>query len=163
MPIDSAKEITLINDTNPQPSNTFQEIMGTGAACYRLDEYPYYNRQNPNDTCTYVKVIDVNSNTVYNQNTASALSDDSIECVTDKLNPASSFKNFIANTNKIQYYTSGRYIYFNKAITEKQKIEINYPSFGSQIRVKAILRRNTKHDNWLTPILNSYKLEFTTL
>ena len=163
MPIDSAKEITLINDTNPQPSNTFQEIMGTGAACYRLDEYPYYNRQKPDDTCTYVKVIDVNSNTVYNQNTASALSDDSIECVTDKLNPASSFKNFIANTNKIQYYTSGRYIYFNKAITEKQKIEINYPSFGSQIRVKAILRRNTKHDNWLTPILNSYKLEFTTL
>ena len=162
-PMDSSKEITLINDANPKPSNTFQEIMGTGAACYRLDEYPYYDRKNPDDTCTYVKVIDVPTNLVYNQNTASALADDSIECVTDKLNPTSSFKNFVANTNKIQYYTSGRYIYFNKPITNTQKIEINYPSFGSQIRVKAILRRNTKHDNWLTPILNSYKLEFTTL
>ena len=163
MPMDSAKEITLINETNPQPSNTFQEIMGTGSACYRLDEYPYFNRQNPDDTMTYVKIIDVDSNGVYNQNTASALADDSIECVTDKLNPASSFKNFIANTNKIQYYTNGRYIYFNKAISPKQKIEISYPSFGSQIRLKAIIRRNTKHDNWLTPMLNNYKLEFTTL
>lgn len=162
-PMDSSKEITLINDTNPQPSNTFQEIMGTGAACYKLDEYPYYNRKNPNDTCTYVKIVDVPTNRVFNQNTASSLADDSVECVTDKLNPASSFKNFIANTNKIQYYTNGRFIYFNKPITNTQKIEINYPSFGSQIRLKAILRRNTKHDNWLTPVLNSYKLEFTTL
>ena len=102
-------------------------------------------------------------NLVLNQNTASKYADDSIECVTDKLNPASSFKNFVANTNKIQYYTNGRYLYFDKPIAPTQKIEISYPSFGSQIRLKAILRRNTKHDNWLTPILNSYKLEFTTL
>ena len=163
MPLDSSKEITLINDVNPQPSNTFQEIMGTGAACYRLDEFPYYDRKNPQDTMTYVKIIDIDTNFVYNQNTSSSLADDSVLCVTDKLNPASSFKNFIANTNKIQYYTSGRYLYFNHPITSKQKIEINYPSFGSQIRLKAILRRNTKHDNWLTPVLNNYKLEFTTL
>jgi hypothetical protein len=163
MPMDVSKEITLINETNPKPNTTFQEIMGTGAACYRLDEHPYYDRNRPSDTMTYVKVIDITTNHVYNQNTASALSDDSIECVTNKFNTADSFKNFIANTNKIQYYTNGRYIYFNKPITAKQKIEISYPSFGSQIRVKAILRRNTKHDNWLTPILNSYRLEFTTL
>lgn len=163
MPLDASKEITLINDENPQPSNTFQEIIGTGSACYCLDECPYYNRQHPDDTMTYVKIIDVETNLVLNQNTASKYADDSIECVTDKLNPASSFKNFVANTNKIQYYTNGRYLYFNKPIAPTQKIEISYPSFGSQIRLKAILRRNTKHDNWLTPILNSYKLEFTTL
>lgn len=72
-------------------------------------------------------------------------------------------KNFIANTNKIQYYTNGRYIYFNRPITANQKIEINYPSFDCKVRVKAILRRNTKKDLWITPVLKSYKLEFTTI
>lgn len=162
-PTDSAKEITLINEANPKPSNTFQEIMGNNSACYRLDEYPYYSRIHPDDTMSYVKVIDIDTNHILNQNTASALSDDSIECVTNKRDTVNSFMGFIANTNKLQYYTSGRYLYFNKNITDKQKIEISYPSFSSQIRVKIILRRNTKHDNWLTPILNSYKLEFTTI
>ena len=162
-PLDSAKEVSYIDSANPKPSNTFQEIMGNGTACYRLDEFPYYNRTNPDETMTYVKVIDIETNYVYNQNTASSFADNSIECVTDKINPQNSFKNFVANTNKIQYYTNGRYLYFNKPITGKQKIEINYPSFGSQIRVKAILRRNTRHDDWLTPILNSYKIEFTTI
>lgn len=162
-PMDISKEITLINENNPTPSNTFQEIMGTGSACYELEEYPYYNRINPSDTMTYVKVIDINTNQVYNQNELNTLSDYSIECVTDKRNTCDSFKNFIANTNKLQYYTNGRYLYFNKPISSKQKIEISYPSFGSQIRLKAILRRNTKHDNWLTPMLNGYKLEFTTI
>ena len=162
-PTDSSKEIGIIDENDPKPSTTFQEIMGTGAACYRLDEFPYYSYKDPDSTMTYVKVIDVDTNFVFNQNTASALADDSIECVTDKKNPAGSFKNFVANTGKIQYYTNGRYLYFNRPITKNQKIEISYPSFGSQIRVKAILRRNTKHDNWLSPILNSYKIEFTTI
>ena len=163
MPMDSSKEVTLINETNPQPSTTFQEIMGTGAACYRLDEFPYYNRINPDDTITYVKVIDTKTGKSYTQNTSNNYLNGTIECVTNKLKPSDSFKNFIANSNKIQYYTNGRFIYFNKPITKDQKIEISYPSFGSQIRLKAILRRNTKHDQWLTPILNDYKLEFTTL
>ena len=161
-PTDDSKEINLINDANPKPSNTFQEIMGNGSACYRLDEYPYYNRQHPDDTMTYVKIIG-NDNNVMNQRTALTVSDNNIECVTDKFNTGDSFKNFIANTNKIQYYTNGRYLYFNKPIPPTQKIEISYPSFGSSIRLKAILRRNTKHDNWLSPVLNNYKLEFTTL
>ena len=162
-PIEAAKEVGFIDSLNPKPSNTFQEIMGTGAACYRLDEFPYYDRINPEETMSYVKVIDVDTNFVYNQGAGDGYSFDSIECVTDKKNTENSFKNFVANTNKIQYYTNGRYLYFNKPITEKQKIEINYPSFGSKIRVKAILRRNTKHDEWLSPILNSYKVEFTSI
>lgn len=162
MPTDESKEITLINDVDPKPSNTFQEIMGNDSACYKLDEYPYYSRKSPDDTMTYVKIIDIETNNIISQDVFSA-DDSSVECVTDKYNTRDSFKNFVANTNKIQYYTSGRYLYFNKPITSKQKIEINYPSFGSSIRLKAILRRNTKHDNWLSPVLNNYKLEFTTL
>ena len=40
---------------------------------------------------------------------------------------------------------------------------INYPSFDCKVRVKAILRRNSKRDGWITPVLNKYKLEFTTI
>lgn len=162
-PTQSSKEITLINEEEPQPSNTFQEIMGTGAACYRLDDFPYYNRKNPEDTMTYVKIIDIESNFIYEQSSIADELEYGIECVTDKNNPASSFKNFVANTNKIQYYTNGRYLYFNQPINNKQKIEINYPSFGSRIRLKAILRRNTKRNQWLSPTLKNYRLEFTTL
>lgn len=163
MPIDTAKEVSIINDDNPEPSNTFQEIMGNGSACYELDDFPFYDKINTDKTNSYVKVIDIDTNQVYNQANINTMSETSIECVTDKINPSNSFKNFIKNSNRLQYYTSGKYLYFNRPITTKQKIEINYPSFGSEIRVKIIMRRNTKHDNWLTPILNSYKVEFTTL
>ena len=89
--------------------------------------------------------------------------DSLIQCVTDKQNPANSFKNFVANTNKIQYYTNGKYLYFNQPIAATTKIEINYPCFESTIRLKAILRRNTKLESWITPVLNKYKLMFTTI
>ena len=63
----------------------------------------------------------------------------------------------------IQYYTNGRYLYFNQPITSNQKIEISYPSYNCKIRVKIILRRNSKKDLWITPVLKKYKLEFTTI
>jgi hypothetical protein len=159
-PIDSSKELSLVTDEEPIPNNSFEEIVGNGTGCYKLDNFPYYSRSNPQLTSSYLKIIDIESGKVLNQtNQESSL----IQCVTNKENPADSYKNFIANTNKIQYYTNGRYLYFNQPISSKQKIEINYPSFDSKIRVKAILRRNTKLDNWLTPVLNKYKLEFTTI
>jgi hypothetical protein len=133
--------------------------MGNGTACYRLSEYPYYLRNNPTATNSYCKVIDTETNNVYNQGKA----DIDVECVTNKYDTGDSYKKFIANTNKIQYYTNGRYVYFNQPIAKGQTIEISYPSFASRIRLKAILRRNTKEDSWVTPILNSYRLEFTTL
>ena len=158
-PIDAEKNIALVDSDNPIPSNTYEEIMGNGTACYRLSEYPYYLRNNPTATNSYCKVIDTETNNVYNQGKA----DIDVECVTNKYDTSDSYKKFIANTNKIQYYTNGRYVYFNQPIAKGQKIEISYPSFASRIRLKAILRRNTKEDSWVTPILNSYRLEFTTL
>ena len=129
-------------------------------ACYELESFPFYSRTDPDLTTSYVKIIDIDTNKVLNQTNQE---NSPIQCVTNKENPSESYKNFIANTNKIQYYTNGRYIYFNRPITPNQKIEINYPSFDCKVRLKAILRRNTKKDLWITPVLKSYKLEFTTI
>lgn len=159
-PTDSSKELTLLDSDNPIPNNSYEEIMGNGTGCYELENFPYYNRLAPDLTPTYVKIIDVNTGKVLNQTNQE---DSPIECVTDKQNPGESYKNFVANTSKIQYYTNGRYIYFNQPISAYQKVEINYPSFDSKVRVKVILRRNTKRDSWITPVLKNYKLEFTTI
>lgn len=159
-PTDSSKELNLISEEDPIPSNTYEEIMGDGTGSYQLQSYPYYSRTQPGLTSSYVKIIDITTNKVLHQ---SNTPDSPIQCVTNKENPAESYKNFIANTNKIQYYTNGRYIYFNQPISKTQKIEVNYPSFDCKIRLKAILRRNTKRDSWITPVLKKYKLEFTTI
>ena len=159
-PVDYSKELCLIDDDNPIPSNSYEEIMGDGTGCYELQSFPYYSRTNPELTSSYVKIIDIETNKVMNQTN---LPDSPIQCVTNKESPSESYKNFVANSNKIQYYTNGRYIYFNQPISKMQKIEINYPSFDCKIRVKAILRRNTKRDSWITPVLKKYKLEFTTI
>lgn len=159
-PTDSSKELSLIDEDNPIPNNSYEEIMGNGTACYELESFPFYSRTDPDLTTSYVKIIDIDTNKVLNQTNQE---NSPIQCVTNKENPSESYKNFIANTNKIQYYTNGRYIYFNRPITANQKIEINYPSFDCKVRVKAILRRNTKKDLWITPVLKSYKLEFTTI
>ena len=159
-PTDSSKELSLIDEDNPIPNNSYEEIMGNGTACYELESFPFYSRTDPDLTTSYVKIIDIDTNKVLNQTNQE---NSPIQCVTNKENPSESYKNFIANTNKIQYYTNGRYIYFNRPITTNQKIEINYPSFDCKVRLKAILRRNTKKDLWITPVLKSYKLEFTTI
>ena len=152
--------MSLIEDDNPIPNNSYEEFMGNGTGCYELESYPFYSRTNPELTSSYLKIINVDTNIVLNQTNQDS---SPIQCVTNKQNPEESYKNFIANTNKIQYYTNGRYIYFNRAITPNQKIEINYPSFDCKVRIKAILRRNSKRDGWITPVLNKYKLEFTTI
>lgn len=159
-PVDSAKELSLISNDEPIPSNSYEEIMGNGTACYELNSYPFYSRTNPELTSSYLKIINVTENTVLSQTNQA---DSPIQCVTDKQNPTESYKNFIANSNKIQYYTNGRHIYFNQPISSLQKMELNYPSFDCKIRLKIILRRNTKKDSWITPVLNKYKLEFTTI
>lgn len=160
-PVDSSKELSLVGDSSdPVPNSTFEEIMGNGTACYELEGFPYYNNRKPDESLSYLKIINTDTNTILSQ-TARATSP--IVCVTNRSNPADSYKNFIANSNKIQYYTYGRKVYFSKPISANQKIEITYPSLDSKIRVKAILRRNSKRDMWLTPVLKSYKVEMTTL
>lgn len=159
-PIDASKELSLLDEDNPIPSQSYEEIMGNGTACYKLDGFPFYSKTNPGITSSYVKIIDIDAGKVLNQTNQET---SPIECVTNKENPSESYKNFLAGTQKIQYYTNKNYLYFNKPISKNQKIEINYPSFDSKVRVKVILRRNTKQDLWITPVLKGYKLVFTTI
>lgn len=161
VPVDFSKEVSLIDaKDDPIPSTSFEEIMGNGSACYELQSFPYYSKTNIENASSYVKIIDIDSNKVLNQTNQD---NSPIQCVTNKQYPGESYQNFLANTNKIQYYTNGRYLYFNQPISSNQKIEINYPSFDCKIRLKIILRRNTKRDSWITPVLHGYKLMFTTI
>ena len=160
MPVESSKEIVFNDFNNADINSTFDEIAGNGTACYRLTDVPYYDMSNNSKTESYLRIIDTVSGRITSQKKTE---DSIIECVTNKSSPAESYKNFVANTNKIQYYTYGRNLYFNQPIPVGNKIEINYPSVDSSVRVKVILRRNTKLDLWVTPILNGYVLELTTL
>lgn len=159
MPTDDSKELSLISDDNPIPNNSYEIIIGDGSSCYELKSYPYYNHNNPDSTSTYVKIIDVENDSIMNQ---TSQANSPIECVTNKINPSDSFKNF-TNTNRIQYYTNGKHVYFNQPIKKSQKIEINYPSFDSKLRLKIIVRKNSKKDFWITPVLNKYKIELATI
>ena len=160
VPADSSKEVELISGEDPVPNNTYDIINGSGASCYKLSNYPFFNHNYPDKTNTYVKIIDTKSGNTYLQTDAT---DSNIKCVTNKLDTTSSYKNFEAGSNVIQYYTDKNYIYFNRPILKSEKIEINYPSFDSKLRIKIILRRNSKRDFWITPVLDSYKLEFNTI
>lgn len=160
MPTEDSKELSLITNNNPIPNVSYQVIDGTGSSCYELNNYPYYNHNDPGSTTSYVKVIDLEKGIVISQNDKV---DSMIKCVTNKLNPSASYKNFISNSNILQYYTEGKSVYFNRPILSSEKIEINYPSFDSKVRVKVIERKNSKKDFWITPVLHKYKLEFTTI
>lgn len=159
-PVESAKELVFSGFQDNDIGSSFDEIAGNGSACYRLSNIPYYNVSDESKTDSYLRIIDTVTGKITSQKKTT---DTVIECVTNKSNPAESYKNFVANTNKIQYYTYGRSLYFNQPIPIGNKIEINYPSIDSSIRVKVILRRNTKFDLWVTPVLKGYTIEFTTL
>lgn len=164
IPSEDAKELSLIEGDDPVPNNSYEVINGNGSSCYELNNYPYYNHSNPSATNSFVKIINTQTGEVYAQT-----DEKQIRCVTNKQNPAESYKNLTVNkagvslTGSIQYYTNGKYIYFNRPISPAEKIEVSYPSFDSKIRMKIIFRKNSKRDFWMTPTLHSYKLEFTTI
>lgn len=160
MPTDDSKELRLIVDDNPIANNSYEVINGTGASAYELNNYPYYDHNNPDSTSSYVKIINIDTGNVIVQTNEKTTQ---IECVTNKINPSESYKNFNTKTNKLQYYTNGKNIYFNRPILKSEKIEVNYPSFDSKVRLKIIFRKNSKRDFWITPVLHNYELEFTTL
>ena len=53
-------------------------------------------------------------------------------------------------------------IYFNKQIPDKYIVDISYRHLITSIRLKAIFRRNTTKDGWLTPILEEIKYDIET-
>lgn len=85
-----------------------------------------------------------------------------IENITDLTNQSASYKNFDNTSNKYQFYVNKDTIYFNKPIGSKYLIDVSYRHLVSRIRLKALFRRNTTKDGWLTPVLKEIKYDIET-
>lgn len=85
-----------------------------------------------------------------------------VQNVTDLTNQSSSYMNFDNSTNKFQFYVHKDTVYFNKPVPKRYLIDISYRHLISSIRVKALFRRNTTKDGWLTPILKEIKYDIET-
>lgn len=85
-----------------------------------------------------------------------------VENVTDIANQGASYKNFDYSSNKYQFYINKDTIYFNKPIEKRFLVDVSYRHLISKIKLKAILRRNTAKDGWLTPILKEIKYDIET-
>ncbi|MCC0657330.1 virion structural protein [Clostridioides sp. ES-S-0123-01] len=77
--------------------------------------------------------------------------------VTDISENGSSYKNFDNLNDKLQFYIFKNSIYFNREIENKYIIDISYKHLVSKIKLKALFRRNTVKDGWLTPALKEIK------
>lgn len=77
--------------------------------------------------------------------------------VTDISENGSSYKNFDNSNDKLQFYIFENSIYFNREIDNKYIIDISYKHLVSKIKLKALFRRNTVKDGWLTPALKEIK------
>lgn len=97
IPVDTKKEITLVNEENDlKANNVYEEIMGNGSACYQLNEYPFYDENNKD---THLKIMNIATGNVISERIGNT-----IECVTNKSNTDDSFKSF-TKSNILQYYT----------------------------------------------------------
>ncbi|MGO0904998.1 hypothetical protein ACTPC6_04410 [Clostridioides difficile] len=77
--------------------------------------------------------------------------------MTDMSENGSSYKNFDNSNDKLQFYIFENSIYFNREIDNKYIIDISYKHSVSKIKLKALFRRNTVKDGWLTPALKEIK------
>lgn len=154
-PIDEAKTLNLI-DSNYIPTTmaTVDTIHGNNNNIFELKNCPYIDT---NQT-TKVRIVDIETGQVLFQD------GEGIECVTDIINPSDSYMNFKNSENlKYQYYTYENKIYFNHPISNEFKVEVSYRHYISNFRLKALFRRNTFKDTWLTPTLNNIEYKITTI
>ena len=83
--------------------------------------------------------------------------------ITDIMNPSESYKNLNTSTSEFEYYIYKNTLYFNREIPKGYLIDVTYRHAITNIRTKAILRRNTVKDGWLTPVLKEIKYNIETL
>ena len=83
-----------------------------------------------------------------------------VENVTDKYNADDSFINF-NNKGKWQCYCYKNNIFLNNNVPDNYKVKVQYQHNINSFRVKAILKRNSKFNKYITPVLNNIKYEIT--
>lgn len=137
-------------DLSNKLTTSIETFEGKNKNSFKLSDEPYID--NTIDYCT-VKLIDVSKNT-----TGIEIE---IENVTDLSNQSIGYRNF-NSTNRFQYYVYKNSIYFNKEVPKDYIVEVSYRHLISKIRTKAIFRRNSTKDGWLTPILQEIKYNIET-
>ena len=132
-------------------NTSYQSFNGNDKSFFVLDETPSISSD-----VVYcdIKIINKDTNKIYSQGL------NNIVNVTDIENPAVSYKNIDITAPVYQYCIVGNKIIFNKEISDNCFIDITYLHYTSSIRLKAIFRRNTNDNFWLTPVLNKIKYEF---
>ncbi len=148
-PVDKAKRIDFI-DSNVNPIVSADVIPGTNTNYYSLSNIPFlYEGMVMN-----VQITTKDGNLITQQR-------GDIQNVTDIYSPSESYKNF--TTGKLQYYVDKDKLYFNQDIAAGNTIKIEYSHFVTQIRVKAILRRNCQGNNWITPSIDEFRVKFQVI
>jgi hypothetical protein len=139
-----------IVDFSNKLSTSIEVFDGNNKNSFRLTNEPFID-----DTIDYcsVKITDCSKNTNGMEI--------EIDNVTDVANQSLGYRNFTEN-GKFQFYVYKNTVYFNKAVPKNYVVEIAYRHLISKIRTKAVLRRNSTKDGWLTPILKEIKYNIET-
>ena len=138
-------------DFSNKISTSIESFTGKGNNYFKLENFPYLDRNG--DYCN-IKLVNTSPDGAGENIIA--------ENVTNIENQSFSYKNFDYSANKFQYYINEDTIYFNKPIGKEYIVDISYMHLISSIKLKAILRRNTTKDGWLTPVLKEIKYDIET-
>lgn len=147
MPIEGSNII----DLSTKNTTSIESFEGKGEGYVILTNNPYID-----DTDNYCSVLLTNMGEVGEVQNITARN------MTDMTNPSESYKELDTKTSEYQYYIFKNILYFNKPLPKGFMIDITYRHLINSIRTKAIFRRNTVKDGWLTPILKEIKYNIET-
>lgn len=146
-PVEGSGEI----DLSSKNVTSVESFEGDGSSFIVLENNPSID-----DTDTYCSI------TLTSTSQSSQLTSQNLVNITDVTNPSTSYKNFDTNTNNYQFYVLKNVIYFSKEISSDFIIDVTYRHLISNIVTKAVLRRNSTKDGWLTPVLKEIKYKIET-
>lgn len=139
-----------IVDFSNKLSTSIETFDGANKNSFKLTNEPFID--DTQDYCS-VKVTDVSKTTNGMEI--------QVENVTDVANQSLGYRNF-TNDGKYQFYVYKNCIYFNKQVPKNFVIDVSYRHLISKVRLKALFRRNSTKDGWLTPILKEIKYNIET-
>lgn len=142
-PIESSRTV----DFTGEDITSIENFEGNNKSSFKLKNNPFiYNSE---EFCS-IKFID--------NETGVETSELQVENKTNLINSSYSYMNFTKDRT-YQYYVHKNMVYFNKPIPTKFSVEITYTHLASFIKTKAIFRRNSSRDGWLTPVLNEIRYD----
>lgn len=151
IPSPKAYYLNFTDIENNVVSNNESPITCDGKGYYKLSAPVYLN---PLSSAAQSTLIVFNNKTGETHNQLNG----DIQCITNNSSPSDSYKNF-TKTDKIQYYISENYIYFNQELDSNHVLELIYNCSVSSVRLKTILRKNNDKYIHLTPTLTKIDYE----